>query len=209
MRYRYGWLLALLALALPLAAWGAAAKAAARTTVGRVDITGENFTGSVQGPYTWSKGVTVTSQGMTLTCDTLKVWPAKGSREFSRMEAMGNVVINGLYTASDKTKWQVHSTAERGGLDNTTGLGTLNGNVNVHAVNVVDKSALGVQADTFTYNRKTQGFTFERGGKPVQAQFEPAPMPATKPAPKAVPVAKPAAAAPAAKPVAVEGGAAK
>jgi len=186
-RHTCAWALALAALLLAPVAWGAAAKPPKpkAAPAGKIVIKSNGPSeGPLRGPWQWTKGVTVTSEGLTLTCDTLTAWPGKNGRDFDRIEAVGSVHVTGLYTASDQSKWDVDARAKHATLDNTTGLGTLTGDVNVHGVNTVDKSAFSALADTFTYNRKTQFFRFEHVGEQVQVEFQPAP-PAPKPAPKA------------------------
>ncbi len=180
MKQRFRTLVALGVVALLLMAWAAAAQTEARTALGKIVIQGE-LKGSVEGPWTWSKGVTVTAGETVLTCDTLKVWPAKGGQDFDRVEGTGNVRLRGTYTTADKAKWQVNGSAQRVAYSNATGVGTLRGKVHLQTVNLSDKSRVTVEADTFTYNRKTQEFGFERAGKQVDLLIEPAPAP-TKPA---------------------------
>ncbi len=178
MRRRYRVLLAALVLAF---ATGAVAQTSTtgQTALGKVTITSNGpMEGTFRGTWQWTKGVTVTSQGLTLTCDTLKVWPAKSGRDFDRVEAEGNVKIKGSYTASDKTKWSVNGSAQHAEFDNRARVGKLAGSVDLHAVNQADKSAVSAKADTFTYNQKTQTFRLDRNGQPVAMEFEPGPAPA-------------------------------
>jgi lipopolysaccharide export system protein LptA len=158
-------------------AWAATAPPAAKTTLGTITIWSSGpVEGALRGTLEFTKGVTVTSQGMKLTCDTLKVWPAKSGKSFDRIDASGNVHVTGLYTASDKTKWEVDARAQSATFSSRTRIGTLTGEVNLHAVNAVDKSAFTGKADTFTYNLQTERWRMDRAGQPVEMQFEPAPV---------------------------------
>jgi len=135
--------------------------------------------GTIGGPWKFSKGVTVTSPDMVVTCDTLKVWPAaKGGRDFDRAEATGNINIRGRYLARDGAEWKVVGAAASGTYDAKTGQGVLRGEVKFHGTNQVTKAVLTVVADKMVYEVKTQQFRFERGGQPVVVQWEEPEQPA-------------------------------
>lgn len=124
------------------------------------------------GVMTWSKGVTVTTGDMTVTCDRLKAWRAKSMQDFDRLEAEGNVRLNGTYTAPDKTKWIVKGSAKSAAFDRKTGTGTLLGAVDLNAVNATTGRPVKIQAEKVIYDQKTQKLLFERGDKQIQMEFE-------------------------------------
>ena len=135
MRERYG---AALALALVLAvsgAWGAAVKKAKparpvqHTTYGKITITSEEFEGSMmmKSPFVYSKNVVVTSQDFKMTCDRLKVWPAKNGNSFDRLEATGQVHITGHYVDTEASNWSVDGRSEQATYDTRTGRGRSQG----------------------------------------------------------------------------------
>ena len=175
-RSRCSWRVALVIVLLAPAVWAEAAQTTGRTSLGMIEITAKGpIEGTIGGTWQWTGGVTVTSQGMTMTCTTLKVWPAKNGRDFDRIEATGNVKLHGTYTASDKTQWKVNGASQSASFDNKTKVGVLRGNVDLHAVSA-DGGDLTVQAETFTYDQKSGKFRFERSQEPVRVQFEQPPQ---------------------------------
>lgn len=124
------------------------------------------------GVMTWSKGVTITTGEMTVTCDRLKAWRAKNRQDFDRLEAEGDVRISGTYTAPDKTKWIVKGLARSAGFDRKTGIGALRGAVNLEAVNVTTGRPVKIQAEKVTYDQRSQKLLFERGEQQTQMEFE-------------------------------------
>ncbi len=171
-------------------AYGAAqAPARARMSFGGMVLTADAFEGQPQGPWTWTKNVTVTSKGMQLKCSTLKAWPSKDGRTFDRVEATGNVRLRGTYTADDGTPWAVVGSSQTASYNAATTLGTLTGNVDFQATNQTTKAVFTVKAAKAVYNTKTQKFDFPPTGKQVQVEWQQPPEPAQ---PAAKPAATPA-----------------
>jgi lipopolysaccharide export system protein LptA len=159
----------------------ALAQTAGRTPFGKLVVEGKAFEGDLRGPWEWSKGVIVTAEAMTMTCDTLKAWPAKGGQDFERIEAEGNVRLNGAYTATDKSKWTVKGSAQSAAFDSKAGTAVLRGGVDFRAVSIVSGGVLNVQAEKLVYDQKTGKFRFEpQSGQQVRVEFE-EPKPAAAP----------------------------
>ena len=178
---RYYAFVAVLVLAVVLTAALAAAAAQQRqqTAIGSIVITSNLLEGSLQGPWTASKGVTVTAGGTTITADTVKIWPRKGGRTIQRAEASGSLHITGTYAMAqaggEKTDWKMNATAQSGSFDGDTQTGVLSGKVELRATNASTGEVVTAQADKAVYNGKTQRFRFERSGQPVHVQWQEAP----------------------------------
>jgi hypothetical protein len=43
-----------------------------------------------------------------MTCDSLKLWLTPDGRDAERIEASGNIRVQGRYVAADKTEWDIH-----------------------------------------------------------------------------------------------------
>jgi len=174
MRFRHLCLVLMVALALIAVGLAAEAQTLGSTTFGKIVIRSNASEWDMNSPGTmvWSKGVTVTVGDMTVTCERLKAWRTKDMRDFERIEAEGNVRVNGTYTAADKTKWTVKGSSEAATFDRKVGTGVLRGAVDFHAVNATTGSVLNVQAEKLIYDQKTQKLRFERGDRPVQMEFE-------------------------------------
>jgi lipopolysaccharide export system protein LptA len=143
------------------------------TRFGKYTVESKRLEGTIGGPWEFSNGVTVTGPEMTITCDTLKMWPtSKGGRDFDRAEATGNLVLRGRYLASDKTEWKVVGSAASGTYDAKAGQGVMRGGVKFNGANQTTKAVLTVVADKMIYEVKTQQFRFERGGEPVRVEWE-------------------------------------
>lgn len=165
----------LAAILLPVAVgaiWAGQSKSGA-ARFGRFTIESKGgLQGTIGGPWQFSKGVTANGPDITLTCDTLKIWPGKGGRDFDRAEAVGNVTVHGRYIATDGSEWKVIGAADAGTYDGKAGQGALRGAVKVNGTNQTTKAVFSVVADKMTYQVKSQQFQFERGGQPVLVQFE-------------------------------------
>ena len=134
--------------------------------------------GPITGPWEFSDRVTVSGSGITMTCERLKVWPSSDRRGLARLEAVGNIVVEGSYRAEDKTEWEVLGKAESATYDFATGQGVLLGKVDFQAANPIDHTTVSVTADRMTYDAKTSSFRFERKDNPVRVEWqEPAPEP--------------------------------
>ena len=150
----------------------------AKMTFREAHITSDVLGGRFPGPWEFSGHVTVSGSGITLTCDRVKVWPSSDRRGLARLEAVGNIVVEGSYRAEDKTEWQVVGKAESATYDFATGQGALVGKVDFQAANPIDHTTVSVTADTMTYDAKTRSFRFERKDNPVRVEWqEPAPEP--------------------------------
>ncbi|MFB3883236.1 MAG: hypothetical protein ACE149_18365 [Armatimonadota bacterium] len=144
------------------------------------------------GPVEWVGKVTVKGSGLTLTADDgLKLWPTADWRDAERVEAKGNITVEGEYTAPDKTKWSITGRAASASYDRASADGVMRGSVAFRAVNRDTGAIVSAAADTMTYNFRTQQFRFERGEKPVHMEWqEPATTPAQAPAPSKEPSGK-------------------
>jgi len=146
-------------------------------------VEGRTVQGPLSGPWEWTGGVTVKGSGLTLTADSLKLWPTPDGRDADRIEATGNVKVEGRYTAADKTAWDVTGKAAAASYQRTAAEGVMRGSVTFRAANTANAAVLSAAADKMIYNFKTRQFRFERGDQPVHMEWqEPAP-PAPQPAP--------------------------
>ena len=187
MRCRDLCLVLVVASALVVAGLAAEAQTMKSTTFGKIVIesNASEFDMTDPGVMVWSKGVTVTTDDMTVTCERLKAWRAKDMQDFDRIEAEGKVRVKGTYLADDKTTWVVNGTAESAAFDRKAGTGVLRGAVDLHAVNSTTGSPLNVRAEKVIYDQKTQKLRFERGDRPIQMEFEPQKSTSASPAPEA------------------------
>ncbi len=170
--------LGLLAIAVLAAALAAATAAAAgqatRMTFGDLTIEGESAQGGLrgEGPWEWKGPVTVRASGLTMTCDSFKLWPAANYRDFERVEAAGNVRIEGRYVAEDKTEWKVRGRAKAGSYDGKTQQGVLSGAVWFEAENPATGAVLSASAELLMYDVAKKRFRFERGDAPVRMEWQ-------------------------------------
>ncbi len=145
-------------------------------------IDGRTVQGHLSGPWEWSGGVTVKGSGFTLTADSLKLWPTPDGRDADRIEATGNIKIEGRYAAADKTTWDILGKAATASYQRASAEGVLRGSVTFHATNTSTGATLSTAADKMVYNITTRQFRFERGDQPVHMEWqEPAPTPAPAP----------------------------
>jgi hypothetical protein len=139
------------------------------------------------GPVEWIGRVMVKGAGITLTADNgMKLWPTADWRDAERVEARGNVKVEGEYVAADKTTWSFVGKADAASYERTSGQGVMSGAVSFRAVNRITGAVVTAAADRMVYSFGTQQFRFERGDKPVHMEWqEPAPAaPAAPAAPK-------------------------
>jgi len=153
-----------------------------RMTLGKYVLESEHLEGTLQGPLELSPKVTVTGAGVTITCDRLKVWPAPEGRQIERAEAEGHIVIQGRYTASDRTEWQIIGKADSATYEREAGRGVLVGSVNFQATNATAGTTLTVEAHKLIYDFQSRHFQFERGADPVRVQWQEPESGATAPA---------------------------
>ena len=159
---------------------GAIAAALAGQTSGMAfrtfTVEGRTVQGQLRGPWEWTGGVTVKGANLTLTADSLKLWPTPDGREAERVEATGNITVEGRYVAADRTPWEVSGKASSASYQRASAEGTMRGLVTFRAANAATGAVLSASADKLIYNFKTQQFRFERGDKPVRMEWqEPAP----------------------------------
>jgi len=145
-------------------------------------VEGRSVQGHLRGPWEWTGGVTVKGTGLTLTADGLKVWPTPDGRDADKVEATGNITVEGRYVAPDKTTWQITGKAASASYERAAAEGVMRGSVSFRAVSPATGAVVSAAADTMTYNFKTQQFRFERGEKPVRMEWqEPTPPAAAQP----------------------------
>jgi lipopolysaccharide export system protein LptA len=159
---------------------GAIAAALAGQTSGMAfrtfTVEGRTVQGQLRGPWEWTGGVTVKGANLMLTADSLKLWPTPDGREAERVEATGNITVEGRYVAADRTPWEVSGKASSASYQRASAEGTMRGSVTFRAANAATGAVLSASADKLIYNFKTQQFRFERGDKPVRMEWqEPAP----------------------------------
>ncbi len=171
-------ILALLAMAAALAAAGQTSGMAFRSFT----VEGRTVTGQLRGPWTWTGGVTVKGSGITLNAENLKVWPSSDGRDADRIEATGNVKVEGRFIASDQTTWDFSGKAAGASYDRAAGEGVMRGEVAFRATNTATGAVISAAADRMVYTLKTRQFRFERGDRPVRMEWQ-EPAPAT-PAPR-------------------------
>ena len=145
---------------------------------GQYVIQSQRLEGTIGGVWEFSKAVTATGPDVTITCDSLKVWPTKSGQNVQRTEATGNVVVRGRYLASDKSEWKVIATASAGSYDAKAGQGELRGNVKFDGTNLTTGALVSVSAEKLVYDVKSRQFHFESVAEPVRVQWEePTPPP--------------------------------
>lgn len=155
------------------------------TTFRSFSVEGQSLQGDLGGPWEWTGKVVVTGSGITLTCDSLKLWLTPDGRDAERIEASGNIRVQGRYVAADKTEWEVNGKAAAASYERKTGQGSLRGEVNFEAKNLATGAMINAAAEKLIYDLKTKRFRFERGEQPVRMEWqEPQPAPATEPAPQ-------------------------
>lgn len=178
-------ILLLLGLTLSVGAFAAALAAQTSGMAFRTfTVEGRTVQGQLRGPWEWTGGVTVKGANLTLTADSLKLWPTPDGREAERVEATGNITVEGRYVAADHTPWEVLGKASSASYERASAEGTMRGSVTFRAANAATGAVLSASADRLIFNFKTQQFRFERGDKPVRMEWqEPAP-PAAQPAPE-------------------------
>ncbi|MBN1460534.1 MAG: hypothetical protein JXA57_13455 [Armatimonadetes bacterium] len=163
-------------LSLALTSQGAVAGGQApRMTVGGLTIEGQSWEFSVEQQEPWvCKGpVTVTSSGFTLTCETsFKLWPTANFSDFERVEAAGNVRVQGRYVTADKTSWDIKGRADSASYDRDSQRSILVGAVSFEATNSVTGAVVTAVGEKLTYDATTQRFSFERGDSPVLMKWQ-------------------------------------
>ena len=166
-----GVLLAMVAGAMT-AGLAAAPKQTQRMAFRSFTVEGASLQGALQGPWEWAGSVTVKGSGLTLTCDTLKMWPTPDGRDVERVEASGNIRIAGRYVASDKTEWEVKGQAESASYERKAGQGVLKGAVSFEARNRATGAVVSAAAEKLTYDVKSRRFRFEGGERPVRMEWQ-------------------------------------
>ncbi len=168
-----------LAIALLAAAFTAptAAGQPTRMTFGDLIIEGRSFRGSIRerGPWEWEGPVTVRAPGFVMTCDALKLWPTADGGDFERVEADGNIRIEGSYRSADETEWEVDGRADSAEYDKTRQQSVLSGSVTFRAKNRATGRVVSVAAERLTYDVKAERFRFEQGDTPVRMEWQPQP----------------------------------
>jgi lipopolysaccharide export system protein LptA len=135
-------------------------------------ITADRFEGTLDGTGEWSGNVTLTTAGVSTTCDRLKIWLTPDQRYVQRAEATGNVVVRGRHFDASKTEWEIVGKAKTGTYEKKSGQGTLQGSVKFAATNLATGAVLSVEADRMVYDVNTRRFRFEGIARPVRGQWE-------------------------------------
>ncbi len=171
-------------LAVALAAAAAQQGAAQRATIGKVTMSanGGIDISPTEGVWTARGGVTVTTEGTTLTAEAVKIWVQKGGRSIQRVEATGSVHVTGTYAmaqaGSPPANWKVNATSQEATYDGGTQTAVMSGKVDLQATNTSTGEVVTAQAGKATYAGKTQQFKFDQeAGEPVQVQWQ---QPTTK-----------------------------
>lgn len=145
-------------------------------------VEGQSVQGDLGGPWEWTGNVVVTGSGLTMTCDSLKLWLTPDGRDAERIEASGNIRVQGRYVAADKTEWDIKGKATTASYERKNAQGILRGAVSFEAKNQVTGAILNAAAEKLIYDMKTKRFRFERGDQPVRMEWqEPQPAPASEP----------------------------
>jgi len=177
-----------LALALmPLIGHGSLAGAPQRQTAAfrTFSVEGQSLQGDLGGPWEWTGNVVVTGAGLTMTCDTLRLWLTPDGHDAERIEASGNIRVQGRYVAADKTEWDIKGKAAAATYERKSAQGILRGEVSFEAKSLTTGAVVTAAADKLTYDIKTQRFRFERGEQPVRMEWkEPQPAAEAAPAPQ-------------------------
>ncbi len=158
---------------------------APRMTFGGLTIEGQSWQGNFQEqePWEWKGPVTVKASGLTMTCDaSFKLWPTADFSDFERVEAAGNVRVEGRYVTSDKTAWEIRGRADSATYHRESQRGTLAGEVHFEARNSVSGAVLTAVGEKLTYDAESQRFSFERGEEPVRMEWQQPPDKAEEPA---------------------------
>ncbi len=135
-------------------------------------IEGKSLQGALQGPWVWTGSVTLEGSGLTMTCETLKLWLTPDARDADRVEATGSIRIRGHYLGADKTEWDVRGQADSATYDRKAGQGILQGSVGFRARNLSTGAEVSAAAEKLTYDIKTKRFRFERGDRPVRMDWQ-------------------------------------
>lgn len=157
---------------LALSAIGAYAAETAGMTFRAFSVEGKSLQGQLAGPWEWTGGVTVKAEGLTLTCDALKLWPSADGREADRAEASGNVNIEGRYVSAEGVAWSVSGRAASASYERKTGQSVLRGAVSFRATNTKTGAVMSAAAEKLIYNSETKQFRFERGDAPVRMEWQ-------------------------------------
>lgn len=135
-------------------------------------ITADRFEGTLDGMGEWSGNVTLTTAGVSTTCDRLKIWLTPDQRYVRRAEATGHVVVRGRHFDASKTEWEIVGRAKTGSYEKESGQGTLQGSVKFEATNLATGVVLSVEADKMVYDVNTRRFRFEGTARPVRGEWE-------------------------------------
>jgi lipopolysaccharide transport protein LptA len=135
-------------------------------------IDSSHFEGTLDGALEFSKGVKVTGDGITMTCDTLKVWWTADGRRVDRAQALGNVTLEGRYVAGDKSEWDILGKSEAARYERKAQEVLLEGSVNFQARNRTTGAQISVTGDKLVYDAKSRRFRFERVTNRVRMVWE-------------------------------------
>jgi lipopolysaccharide export system protein LptA len=153
-------------------ALAAAPKQTQRMAFRSFTVEGTSLRGALQGPWEWAGSVTVKGSGLTLTCQSLKMWLTPEGRDAERVEASGDIRIAGRYVASDTTEWEVKGRAESASYERKAGQAVLKGEVSFEARNLETGAVVSAEAETLTYDVKSRRFRFEGGERPVRMEWQ-------------------------------------
>jgi lipopolysaccharide export system protein LptA len=120
--------------------------------------------GDWTGPWESLGPVTVRGEGMVMTCKHLKIWPPVKGKAFERLEASGDIQIEGQRRDSNENLWEIEGSADSLTYDRKSATLVLEGGVRLSAVNrtaeAEDERVLEAEKLTLNLEKKT----FELGG---------------------------------------------
>jgi hypothetical protein len=140
---------------------GTAGQKPTKMDIGSFTVEGPVWKGPITGPWEWDDPVTVRGFGMVMTCKHLKAWPPQKGKEFERVEASGDIRIEGQRRDSNGNLWDLKGTADRLVYDKDSASLALEGPVSIAAVNLTTGSDLSVDAKKLTIDLKNKTFRGE------------------------------------------------
>jgi lipopolysaccharide export system protein LptA len=138
------------------------------------EVLGKGLRVSVfEGILEWPADVTVTIEGadMVLTCDRLKMWVAEAGGGAKRVEATGNIHIQGKHVAADKAVWLFEGSAASATYDKADDTVTLEGSVKFKAVNESTGAWAKADADKAVYDMAKRDIDMERSDGRVHVEY--------------------------------------
>lgn len=143
-----------------------------RMSIEKYVIESNRFEVTLDGTIEFSQSVEATGDGMTMTCDTLKLWLTPDGRRVDRAQALGNVTVKGRYVAGDESEWDILGKSKTARYERKTQECLLEGSVSFQATNRTTGAVVSVTGDKLVYDAKSRRFRFERVTNRVQMVWQ-------------------------------------